>query len=1380
MGSLVSATYVPTADGWGPGVGIPPPDDLYFDSNMALQTPIDNSTMSMNASMSAQMNAQMQAQMNAQMRAPINPSYSSIQHTNAHQYETMSIPSNGYGTGGTIPGSNASHAQQLQLQQQHLPTQSSNTIGPGPLSPSDPGYQWTEEKVLKWLSQNGFSQDWMDAFKEAELYGNNFLDIGRDRRALAVMHNLIYPFLQQKQGPAYDRPRELETAKRLRNLIRQIVDNGNVDPNMNYVSRHRREASVQSTGPDATQEPSPGLGAYNTPSTAGTGERSPGLWERRSSISRPNENGGRDPYVRNALGMADGKRNSRNGSQEFHDTTHLSPQPSPGLQASNPQWQRQHGRAPSSESVATRRNAHEGSRPSPLDNRSQGDHPLSASKEHKTFFDKFRRKDKRDYHPSQDESPSPDSPAAHTRPLGAIFGRAKNPSDVSLSRPTNNSSTRSSWVVVSEDETRRVIFVTQDGVNYRLVDLFKAESALSIRQAISENLDLHSGIDFRIHLTSPCQLDHDEPLSDELLTLTRRNCVDAQGSTKFWIYIINGSHASPMDSRITFTGRPLPNNILAKIRGEEAKANEDDSKKSQKNKQRLQQLQTQALDPNGPGIAGRPVDFDNRRRSPYELKKPFDTDRKSQEYKPNRPPPAAPGDSKTLRKADSLKTRHKPTRSGSERKENGTLAASEPIPENDLTRARSRGSDSLPRAMTTVNIEGRSRSRANSPGSPGSITLSKGRIPFMVPDYNSDREDSPEAERTVSSIGSGGRPNLTLQMPNNTSSSSRIKQIEIDGDRHDSISPWSDQNAQSAKMNNSLPNIEFGDPGFDQEMSKFGGQTSAGAEAGDEDGSDSDSDDSLFAVAISRPDDKPKQKSPSPQKQSPPSITVKTSGVRFNKQVDEYTKSASTDTDNYSVENIASAASSTAPDEWDETDKQNRRRSFASDIWAARPSAEGIVDNLDAFFPNLNLDQPVIPDPLPGWAPVGGDINDGKRYDPNDTLGSDESTLKQSNTVNNGTTNSVAQRQLARSGGGLTRARSIREVVQRNYYGNNTPAVPGVPPVPTHRNAIPDRVNTIRDNARNGIVRRKSTKMFGTRIEQVKPNRGSRLINLETITDGVPVMTATAGPSSAIAPIPERQPTMKWVKGQMIGKGTFGRVYLGMNMTTGDLIAVKQVEVNPRALGQERARLTEMVKSLDIEIDTMEPLEHPNIVSYLGCERKDLSMSIFLEYISGGSIGSVLRKHGKFEEPVVSSLTHQTLEGLAYLHNEGILHRDLKADNILLDIDGTAKISDFGISKKTDNIYGNDSTNNMQGSVFWMAPEVIRSQGQGYSAKVDVWSLGCVVLEMFAGRRPWTGEEMIGAIYKLGELNEAPPIPDDVSQNISPQALSFMWDCFTM
>ena len=459
----------------------------------------------------------------------------------------------------------------------------------------------------------------------------------------------------------------------------------------------------------------------------------------------------------------------------------------------------------------------------------------------------------------------------------------------------------------------------------------------------------------------------------------------------------------------------------------------------------------------------------------------------------------------------------------------------------------------------------------------------------------------------------------------------------------------------------------------------------------------------------------------------------------------------------------------------DANSKLLRRQSFArDDVWANRPPVEDLLDNLDAYFPNLDLDQPVVEDLVgsppgspgsstdqnPMEAAMSGQDAQVRRlhtslYDrmrptsiaeesiaeEPDTLGSEDSTLKSRATIQ-----TMAQRSMRKSGG-LGRMKSIRDVA-RNAYGGTQ-----------KRNTQPST------SAKSGdIVRRKSTKMFGANIVQIKPGRGSRVSLIEAVPQNLPV----------------GQNSFQIARGELIGKGSYGRVYLGVNLTTGDLLAVKQVEVNQKAAGQDKDKMKEMVAALDQEIDTMQHLEHPNIVQYLGCEKKEYSISIFLEYIPGGSIGGCLRKHGKFEESLVSSLTRQTLSGLAYLHTEGVLHRDLKADNILLDTDGTCKISDFGISKKSDNIYGNDITNSMQGSVFWMAPEVVRSQGQGYSAKVDIWSLGCVVLEMFEGRRPWSKEEAIGAIYKLGSLNQAPPIPEAVSNAISPEAYGFMLDCFTI
>ncbi|KAI9784415.1 MAG: hypothetical protein M1816_000839 [Peltula sp. TS41687] len=584
---------------------------------------------------------------------------------------------------------------------------------------------------------------------------------------------------------------------------------------------------------------------------------------------------------------------------------------------------------------------------------------------------------------------------------------------------------------------------------------------------------------------------------------------------------------------------------------------------------------------------------------------------------------------------------------------------------------------------------------------------------------------------------------------------------------------------------------------------------------------DDDSDDGLFAVPISArkprpvPDADKSSGSDSPAKAQSgkiekPTLRLNTSRSRSKKGLSVTFKDPQTPTPIATTENslaIAgsgynfgedegvnediegpgpeSAASAThsaqSPDE--AANRLLRRESFADrDVWASRPPAEALIDHLDDFFPNLDLDQPLaLGDQNQAESPPVSPttlVNNNRHSFESEGLSQDRSFLadisqntsrasspipspipEETASVTSNYRDSIASSQASepstrvrnlRRSGGLGRMKSIREVAKGAHEANRK-RLSIIPP----------------DNKSGDIVRRKSTKMFGANIVQIKPTRGSIVGPLPEV------------PQDTLDTVPKRQATFKWFRGQLIGKGTYGRVYLGMNATTGEFLAVKQVEVNRKDAGQDKERMKEMVAALDQEIDTMQHLDHVNIVQYLGCERQEYSISIFLEYISGGSVGSCLRKHGKFEESVVSSLTRQTLAGLAYLHREGILHRDLKADNILLDLDGTCKISDFGISKRTNNIYGNDVTNSMQGSVFWMAPEVVRSNGQGYSAKVDVWSLGCVVLEMFAGRRPWSREEVIGAIYKLGSL-QAPPIPDDVSQAISPQAMGLLLDCFTI
>ncbi|MCJ1246610.1 hypothetical protein MMC30_003819 [Trapelia coarctata] len=797
------------------------------------------------------------------------------------------------------------------------------------------------------------------------------------------------------------------------------------------------------------------------------------------------------------------------------------------------------------------------------------------------------------------------------------------------------------------------------------------------------------------------------------------------------------------------------------------------------------------------------IDFDIPRDSPYE-------DKKTDTLIPLRKPPPAPAESNTLIKANSL------SKKSGEIARDGLLAqnstkrrsAGDAIAEDTTERGRRRAvaptqsvtaeihstlaaevlaaGDAVagrskvtadgssprtgeageanakrPRALQSVDF-GQSGSGRNSPGgsprSPG-FTNGKNQMRFKIPDYEQGLEEIQETRRPSLTVQTSTHPSLeTLRKPS------------------PAISPSSTPVRKPSLVNRKSYGPAFS---FHESEVKF-----AKTPLLQQQESDDDSDDGLFARPIAKPSRRP-------------NITVdtrqeKTKSVSF-APTPRTATTESTDTpeldgnghpipptsERYPESANYSAIDSALSPELTNNGGLGRRKSLMmrDDVWANRPPTEALLDNLDAYFPNIDLDQPVLEDQTgsPPSSPMASldqnpmDSNNhhglqrfpnvslyqhgrplsiaeqsiAEEPDSSDTLGSQDSTLKSSNTVK-----SVAQRNIRRAGG-LGRMKSIREVARGANQGSRR------------------RNPKAQGGAKSGgdLVRRKSTKMFGANIVQINPGRGSRMSLIEAVSS---------------VPAAKRQNTFQIFRGELIGKGTYGRVYLGINANTGEVLAIKQVEVNPKAAGHDKEKIKEMVNSLDQEIDTMQHLEHPNIVQYLGCERKEYSISIFLEYISGGSIGSCLRKHGKFEERVVSSLTRQTLAGLSYLHAEGILHRDLKADNILLDTDGTCKISDFGISKRSDNIYGNDTANTMQGSVFWMAPEVIRSQGQGYSAKVDIWSLGCVVLEMFAGRRPWAKEEAIGAIYKLGSLNMAPPIPDDVSREISADAVGFMLDCFTI
>ncbi|KAI5791323.1 kinase-like domain-containing protein [Pyronema domesticum] len=245
---------------------------------------------------------------------------------------------------------------------------------------------------------------------------------------------------------------------------------------------------------------------------------------------------------------------------------------------------------------------------------------------------------------------------------------------------------------------------------------------------------------------------------------------------------------------------------------------------------------------------------------------------------------------------------------------------------------------------------------------------------------------------------------------------------------------------------------------------------------------------------------------------------------------------------------------------------------------------------------------------------------------------------------------------------------------------------------------------------------------------------------------------------------------LRWMKGTLIGSGSFGSVYLALNSLTGELMAVKQVEMPTNA--KDDARKQSMIDALSREIALLRDLQHPNIVQYLASSKEDNCFNIFLEYVPGGSVAAMLNNYGPLKEPLVRNFVRQILQGLAYLHGKNIIHRDIKGANVLVDNKGGIKISDFGISKKVEAGLLNSSAANhrpsLQGSVFWMAPEVVKQTS--YTLKADIWSLGCLIVEMLTGSHPYPDCSQLQAIFKIGTSGSAPQIPS----KCTPEAKTFL------
>lgn len=278
----------------------------------------------------------------------------------------------------------------------------------------------------------------------------------------------------------------------------------------------------------------------------------------------------------------------------------------------------------------------------------------------------------------------------------------------------------------------------------------------------------------------------------------------------------------------------------------------------------------------------------------------------------------------------------------------------------------------------------------------------------------------------------------------------------------------------------------------------------------------------------------------------------------------------------------------------------------------------------------------------------------------------------------------------------------------------------------------------------------------GTLVDKIKCIRKSRMFS-----------KLSPPPHSVNSPT---APTIRWRKGEMIGCGAFGQVYMGMNLDSGELLAVKQVLIVANNASKEKAQAH--IKELEEEVKLLKNLSHPNIVRYLGTVKEEETLNILLEFVSGGSISSLLGKFGSFPEAVIRMYTKQLLLGLDYLHKNGIMHRDIKGANILVDNRGCIKLADFGASKQVVELATVTGAKSMKGTPYWMAPEVILQTGHSFSA--DIWSVGCTIIEMATGKPPWSEQyQEVAALFHIGSTKSHPPIPD----HLSAEAKDFLLQC---
>lgn len=213
-----------------------------------------------------------------------------------------------------------------------------------------------------------------------------------------------------------------------------------------------------------------------------------------------------------------------------------------------------------------------------------------------------------------------------------------------------------------------------------------------------------------------------------------------------------------------------------------------------------------------------------------------------------------------------------------------------------------------------------------------------------------------------------------------------------------------------------------------------------------------------------------------------------------------------------------------------------------------------------------------------------------------------------------------------------------------------------------------------------------------------------------------------------------RDSIKKFKRGALIGAGAYGKVFHAYDCFTGASFATKQVSIE-KNIHNNTLTNEKQVSHLQNEINILSQLNHPNILKYMGCaiDDKNRHMYVHFEYVSGGNMKQVMTHFsGKFPLVIVKKYTKQILNGLAFLHNENKIHRDIKPTNILITQQGVCKLADFGTCTLIEDI---TKCENLEGTKLYLSPEAMQTKPLTYAT--DIWALGITVIEMTVGYIPW-------------------------------------------